>query len=301
VAEDGERAALGRLQLVGAHRHRLEVAREDLPQGGAAAIVEPADQAVDREDRQARVGQGAQAHEHVAVGALAADLLGVDASRLVAVVAVGYEQLGGAKGLLDRRDRPRVAHGPQAMGRALGVGVGPPRVRPGRGLERRPRRAGGVREEREDGGEVGPSRSRQPEAVLLGAGMGALVRPDPARAVLLHPHAAEEATARAPEAVRAAVLLLERPQGGAVVEHYGALRAPAPEQLGGVRVGVGALGGPREVDVHDIVRAAGRELLAQPLVDDIVGRGGDALEPAHRGQVVAQGPQGQDLGHDGPP
>ena len=63
-----------------------------------------ADEAVGREDRQARVLQRDEAHEHVAVRALAADLLGVHARGLVAVVAVGDQQLGGGE---RRAGRPR--------------------------------------------------------------------------------------------------------------------------------------------------------------------------------------------------
>ena len=52
------------------------------------------DQAMGREDGQAFVLQGDEAHQHVAVVALAADLVGVDARGLVAMVAVGDQQLG---------------------------------------------------------------------------------------------------------------------------------------------------------------------------------------------------------------
>ena len=68
-----------------------------------------ADEAVGGEDRESLVLQGDQAHEHVAVLALAADLLGVDARGLVAVVAVGDEQLGRLQGGLEGLDRRGVA------------------------------------------------------------------------------------------------------------------------------------------------------------------------------------------------
>src|SRR5919199_703262 len=64
-----------------------------------------ADEAVGGEDGQARILERNQAHEDVAVGALAADLLRVDAGGLVAVVAVGDEQLRVVQRRLGGRDR----------------------------------------------------------------------------------------------------------------------------------------------------------------------------------------------------
>jgi hypothetical protein len=52
------------------------------------------------EDEQARVVERHQQHEHVAVLALASDLVRVDAGGLVAVVAVGDEELGLGEGAL---------------------------------------------------------------------------------------------------------------------------------------------------------------------------------------------------------
>ena len=54
--------------------------------------------------------------------ALAADLLRVDARGLVAVVAVGDQQLGGRQRLLDGGDRVAVAHAPEAVHCAVLVG-----------------------------------------------------------------------------------------------------------------------------------------------------------------------------------
>ncbi len=58
--------------------------------------VEAAHEAVRGEDREPRVLERDEAHQHVAVRALAADLIGVHARGLVAVVAVGDQQLGAA-------------------------------------------------------------------------------------------------------------------------------------------------------------------------------------------------------------
>ena len=71
---------------------------------------------------QARVLQRDQAHEHVAVAALAADLLGVHARGLVAVVAVGDQQLRPVHRVVHGADRVRVGDPPQAVARPVGVG-----------------------------------------------------------------------------------------------------------------------------------------------------------------------------------
>ncbi len=75
-----------------------------------------------REHGQALVLQGDEAHQHVAVSAFAADLLGVDARGLVAVVAVGDQQLGAAQRLLEGGDRAGVADAAQPIDRAVVVG-----------------------------------------------------------------------------------------------------------------------------------------------------------------------------------
>ena len=59
-----------------------------------AVLLQAGEQAVGREHGQAGVGERAEQHQDVAVLALAAHLLGVHARRLVAMVAVGDQQLG---------------------------------------------------------------------------------------------------------------------------------------------------------------------------------------------------------------
>ena len=82
------------------------------------------------EDGQARVLERDEAHQHVAVLALAADLVGVHARGLVAVVAVGDEQLGVLQRLPGRRDRGGVGDAPEAVARAVVVGDVAERRRP---------------------------------------------------------------------------------------------------------------------------------------------------------------------------
>ena len=94
-----------------------------------------------------------------------------------------------------------------------------------RRLERVPGRELGIGVQREDRREVRPRRARQPEAVLLRAGVRALVRADRAGAVVLDAHAREEAVARERAPVGAGVVLHDRPEGGLVVLGDGACRS----------------------------------------------------------------------------
>ena len=226
--------------------------RERLLAGG----LEAADEAVGREDGQPGVLQRDEAHQDVGVGALAAAaLLRVHARGLVAVVSVGDEQLRALERAVHRRDGVRVADPPQAVAGAVGVG----RLAVGRlgedRLDGRPRGPRRVVVEREDGGEVRAGRAREPEAVLLGPGVRALVRADAAGPVVLDPHPGEDPVARAGAAVGSRVVLGERPQGRLVVLDHDALGAPGGERRGRVLVGLGPLG---QVDLDDVVGGARR-------------------------------------------
>src|SRR5579859_4682583 len=125
--------------------------------------------------------------------ALAADLLGVDPCGLVAVMAVGNQQLGITDRVLHGRDRARVGDPPEAIGGSIIFG----RLAPRRVGRRRsygaPRGARRIREQREDRREVRLRRSGQPETVLLRSRVRPLVGSDPARSVFLYTHAREEA------------------------------------------------------------------------------------------------------------
>ena len=58
-----------------------------------------------REDSQPGVLEGHEAHEDVAVLAVPAHLVGISLHRLVAVVPIGDQELGLARGRLDGGDR----------------------------------------------------------------------------------------------------------------------------------------------------------------------------------------------------
>ena len=171
--------------------------------------VKLVDQPVGGEHRQTGILQRHEAHHHVAMGALAADLLGVHASGFVAMMPVGDQQLGARQHPLDGLDRLRVGGPAQPVDRPVVVG----RLRPRRRIgQRAPRLSAGVGVQREDRREVGAGRPRQSQPVLLGSRMGPLVGADAARAVVLHAHAREEALPGAVLPVGAGVVLAERPQ-----------------------------------------------------------------------------------------
>jgi hypothetical protein len=262
-----------------------------------AATVEGGEQPVGGEDGEPGVGHRAEEHQRVAVLALAADLLGVDARGLVAVVAVGDQELGIGEGVADGGDGGLVGAAPDRGGRAVGVGGGAEgRIR-GRGLECRPGRALWVGVEAEDGGEVRARGAGQVETILLRAGLGALVGTDPALAVVLHADAAEEPVADAAVAVGCRVLLGGGPERGLAVLGDDPLLAPRLEGRLGVEVPVAAARGDREVDLDDVQRAALDELGALGFVDDVVGGRCHGVERADGAEVVVEGAQGLDLGH----
>ena len=98
---------------------------------------------------------------------------------------------GGRRRSAARRRRARrwtaaiaagVGDPPQPVDRAVVVGrLAPRAVRRSRGSSASVAAPGRIGEQREDRGEVGPGRARQPQPVLLRARVRALVRPDPSR------------------------------------------------------------------------------------------------------------------------
>ena len=218
------------------------------------------------EDEEARVVERHQQHQHVAVVALAADLVRVDAGGLVAVVPVGDQELGRAEGALERGDAVGVGDAPERVARALVVGHLGERLGARDLRERLARGAALVREQAEDGGEVRARGARELEAVLLGAGVRALVGPDATGPVVLHAHAREEAGAGAGAAVGRGVVLAEHPHRRLVLLHQHAALAPLAELPRGVLVALG------QVELDDVVRAPRREPGTHLVVDHVVWR-----------------------------
>src|SRR6185295_11981157 len=85
VAEDADPIGAGGIEVVRVHLLELEVRADALRQPLLCAGVEVAKQAMRAEDGQAGVLERDPAHERVAVRALAAHLVGIGASGLVAV------------------------------------------------------------------------------------------------------------------------------------------------------------------------------------------------------------------------
>ena len=103
-------------------------------------------------------------------------------------------------------------------------------------------------------------RAREPQPVLLRAGVRALVRADPAGAVVLDAHAREDAVARAAPPVGPGVVLLERPQRGRGVGDDDAVGAPVARACAAASAyGSSPCG---QVDRDDVVGRAGEQRLA---------------------------------------
>ena len=185
------------------------------------------------------------------------------------------------------RDRTRATGVP----RALAVCDLGERLAAGRLGKRLGGRAAGIWIEAEDGGEVRARRARESQAVLLRAGMGALVRPDTARAVVLHAHAREEPDARAGTAVGRAVVLAQCPDRGLVLLHENPVPAPLVEGLSG------GLVARRQIELHDVMRVPRRQLGSALVVDHVVRRRDQILERARDIGVVAKRLERLDICH----
>src|SRR5262249_2011123 len=170
---------------------------EELPETRAEGLLpdrvvdQAGDQTVGREDREARILERDECHQHVVGRTALADLALIGPRGSVAMVAARDQQLTGLEFRSDRIVNGRVVDTPHAMGGAVVVGHLPPEVLE-RGLEVLPGIAG---MEGEDGGEVQASRSRQPQAILSGTRLRALMRPD-ALAVGREPDPGEKAASR---------------------------------------------------------------------------------------------------------
>ena len=187
---------------------------EQLAQAAAEAPLalgvggEAGEQAVGGEDGEAGVVEAGQRHQRVVVRALAADLVAVGARGLVAVVAVGDQQLGAGEALGDGGVDRRVADPPDPVDGAVVVGGLAPGLAAERRLDQRPGVLGAEREDRREVVAGGPG---QLEPVLQRARVGALVGADAAGLVVLDPDPGEDAVAAVAGAVGRGVVLGQRP------------------------------------------------------------------------------------------
>ena len=244
------------------------------------------------EDGEARVLERDEAHQHE----LRAALVAVHARGLVAVVAVGDQQL---------RAGERLVHGRAAAGSAIrqrrwrvpSSSVSSPPAGASRcGRERAPRRPVGVVVEREDRREVraasrasgaagppsgpggcaraggcGPGRS--PRRARARTGRGACARARPGRC-----SPARAPTARAPRRGRA-----RPPRASAPAARRRGRRGPRRRA--------------REVDLDRVVRRARSSASRWPASMTSYGGAATACGPPTRLEVVVQGAEGLDVGH----
>ena len=112
--------------------------------------------------------------------------------------------------------------------------------------------------------------------------------------VVEHREGGDPSTSRkSPGRVKFEAITLERG-----VTHDHALGKPLAQDFCRVLVRVAVV--LREVDLDDVVRRATQERRPLTVVDDVIGRRGDRVQPADAGQVVVQGAQRRDVGHRAP-
>ncbi len=255
------------------------------------------------EDGEAGVVEPGERHQRVVLRALAADLVAVGAGGLVAMVAVGDQELRFGERLDHGGDDHRPGDPPDAVDGAVGVGDLAPGLVGEGGGDQRPGVDGG---EREDRREVQVGRAGQLEAVAQRPRVGALVGADGAGLVVLDPDPGEHPVAGVGRAVGGGVLLRQRPDRVLVVGDQHPLRAPGVDQPRRVlirvadrpRGGVGRVERHRQVDRDRVVRRARQERRPLRRVDHVIRRRGDRAEPADLRQVVVQCPEGLDVSHD---
>ena len=219
------------------------------------------------EHGQAGVLERDERHQDVVLKSPAADLALIGESGLVAMVAVGDQELAGLELDRDRLVNRRIADSPDAVGGAVAVGDLTPGI-PERRLEVLPGPAG---VEGEDRGEVVVGGAGEPQPVLLRTRLGSFMRPDPF-AVGRKAHPGEEAAAGEPRAVWGGVVLLQGPDRGIGIVGERALIGPFRQQLRGVLIRVAAVGIAREVELDDVVGIAPGELGALLVVDHVIRR-----------------------------
>ena len=174
------------------------------------------------EDREAGPVEAEEGHELVVRARMAPRVFH---RRLVAMVAVGDDHARAAQRGLDAGDRRRIGHAPEAMPLALEIARFCDRLAARRRCrEERPAR---IRDEHEQQTRVRARCLQQPHAILLGPGMGALVRQHLAARVVGHLAQRDEPNARHLAAVDAICL---------VIRIHGRRRLARPQPLGEPRV-----------------------------------------------------------------
>ena len=166
-------------------------------------------------------------------------------------MAIGDQQFGLIEFLADRTVDLRVFDLPDPVqGAVLAEYLGPGFLALDRRGDHRPGVTGGQREDRR---EVEPGGPGQVEPVLLRAGLGPLVGPDPAGPVILDPHPGEDRVADLHRTVGPGELLRQGPDRGFTILFEDAAEDPLFKGSGCVFVGV-ATGRLRQVDLDHVER-----------------------------------------------
>ena len=303
-AEDADAVLGRRVDLLAVDLGHLEQLAQAVAEALLALRVvgEAGEQAVGGEDGEAGVVEPGQRHQRVVVRALAADLVAEGARGLVAVVAVGDQQLGAGEALGDGGVDGRVLDLPEPVDGAVFVA----RFAPGLVRQaRRDQRPGVLGREREDRREVVAAGAGQLEAVEQRAGMGALVGADGAALVVLDPDPGEDPVAAVAVAVGGDVVLGQRPERGRVVLDQRPVGFPAldPRRRLGVgiaarvAVGIGGVERFRQVDRDRVVGRALQQRLALGRVDHVIRRRRDRIQRADLPEVVVQRLERKHLRH----
>ena len=300
VPEAARRVAIVGHQLVLTDLTQLEAGFCRVADPLALFVVQVLQQAVRREDRQAGVLERDQRHQHVVGGAAGSQLpllARVGHRGLVAVMAVGDQQLALGQLVRDRLMDAGVSDAPDAVGRPLGVGELAPGLARSGWLYRRPGVAG---IQGEDGGEVVLRRPGQTQPVLLRPRLGALVRPY-SLAVLRQPHPRQEPTTGHLPPIGRRVVLGQRPDRPLSVLHERALLLPALQHPARVLVAVAAVGILREIKRDHVVGRPPRELGPPRRVDHVIGRRDHVPERPDLAEVVVERAQWFNPSHDAEP
>ena len=236
------------------------------------------------DERQRQLGAG--------VAALGAPLVAVLARDRVPVVSVGDERGRGADGLAD-------------LPQAVGVADAFDDVLDTVDADRADRLAGFLQERREagvcgqapDGGEVGVGGAGELQAVGGRLGRRAFVGEDLARALVDDLERAEDAAQLAVLAGRVGEAAPVDREGGVVVGDEVAGGEPLVQGDG--RLAVPVVPAARDVDVDDVVRVPGGQLVDVRLREHVVRRRGDLREVVGRG--IPDRTEGFEGGHGAQP
>ena len=253
-----------------------------------------------REHQEAGVLGAGQKHHRVVGGRGPGRAGGAQLARepehgLVAVVAVGDQDLLVGEEAGEARDRRLVVERPHPVANPIGRRR-VDRGRPGRrGVDHRARGRVRVPVEAEDGRDLGARRPQQAPPVFLRSRERVLVGEHHPAVERLQPHRREEPAAGVALAGPAELLLVDV----AGVARLGAedpLRRPGREQPGRAAI-ARVVFSARELEPDHVVGIARLQRPPLTVADDVVGRGEHVRQVGRAGGVVAESAKRSDLSH----